>query len=190
VVLSRREKYITAAAGIAVAILFLDRAVLTPLQERAASRSEETARRVREIEQAGMLFDRMRHLSGAWQEIQSNGLKSDAGEAEIQVLHAVRNWAQESGLALSGLRPESVKQRGALDELTFRASGTGTIQSVAGFLWRLESAPIPIRVTDLQLGSRKEAADDLSLQLRLSTLAEASVAVAQEPVRDGETEND
>lgn len=189
-VLSRREKYITAAAGIAVAILFLDRAVLTPLQERAASRSEETARRVREIEQAGMLFDRMRHLSGAWQEIQSNGLKSDAGEAEIQVLHAVRNWAQESGLALSGLRPESVKQRGALDELTFRASGTGTIQSVAGFLWRLESAPIPIRVTDLQLGSRKEAADDLSLQLRLSTLAEASVAVAQEPVRDGETEND
>jgi hypothetical protein len=45
--------------------------------------------------------------------------------------------------------------------------------AVSRFLWRVETAKVPIRVKEMQLGSRKEGADDLTLTLRLSTLYQA-----------------
>ena len=66
--------------------------------------------------------------------------------------------------------------RGELQEITFLAAGTGPMSAVAGFLWRLESSPLPVRVADLQLGTRKEGADDLSLQVRISALCQAAAS--------------
>ena len=105
-----------------------------------------------------------------WKEMLEAGLKRDVSEAESQVLHAVRNWSQESGLALSSVKPQRIAQEGDLQEITFQAAGTGSMRSVARFLWQLETAPLPLKVKELQLGSRKEGADDLSLQLRISAL--------------------
>ena len=55
-------------------------------------------------------------------------------------------------------------------EITFQAAGTGPMSAVARFLWRMETAPFPLRVEELQVGARREGTDDLSLQLRVSTL--------------------
>ena len=86
----------------------------------------------------------------------------------------VRDWSQEARLSLSSLRPERMKDKGELQEITFRTSGTGPMSAVTGFLWRLESSPLPIRVMELQLGTRKEGTDDLSLQLRISALCQSA----------------
>ena len=51
-----------------------------------------------------------------------------------------------------------------------QAAGTGSMNAVSRFLWRVETAGIPLRVKEMQLGSRKEGADDLTVQLRLSTI--------------------
>jgi len=52
------------------------------------------------------------------------------------------------------------------------------MNAIARFLWRVETAGIPIRLKELQLGSRKEGTDDLTLQLRLSTLYQATPSPA------------
>ena len=169
-VLSKRERYIALATVIAVAILALDRLVLTPLQERRAAVQGEEQRVLADLERARVLFARKKRLWPKWQEMLDAGLKSGPEEAVSRVLHAVRNWSQEAGFTLSSLRPERATPKGELQEIIFQASGTGPMRGVARFLWRLESSSLPIRITDLQLGTRKEGTDDLSLQLRISAL--------------------
>jgi hypothetical protein len=41
---------------------------------------------------------------------------------------------------------------------------------VAQFLWHIETAALPIKVKNMQIGSASEAGDSMSLQLRLSAL--------------------
>ena len=172
-VLSKRERYIVAATLIVLAILALDRFVLTPAQARKAAMEAQTQQALTEIERARVLFARRKKLAPTWRGLLDAGLKSGPAEAESRVLHAVRDWSQEARLSLSSLRPERMADKGELREISFRASGTGPMSAVAGFLWRLENASFPIRVTELQLGTRKEGADDLSLQLRISALCQA-----------------
>ena len=55
-------------------------------------------------------------------------------------------------------------------EIVFQVAGTGTMNSVSRFLFQIEKSTLHIRLTDVQLGSREEDGNDLSLQLRLSAL--------------------
>jgi hypothetical protein len=71
------------------------------------------------------------------------------------------------------MKPERLPDKRSLQEISFRAAGTGSMSAVSRFLWRLEASKVTIRVKELQLGSRKEGTDDLTLQLRLSTLYQA-----------------
>jgi len=169
-VLSKRERYVVAATIIAVSILVLDRYVVTPFLDHRAQIEAERQNLLREMESAINQFARRRRMEQEWKDMLAAGLSSDASGAESQVLHAVRNWSQESGFALSSMKPERIAQEGELQEITFQAAGTGSMRSVARFLWNLETAPLPLKVKELQLGSRKEGADDLSLQLRISAL--------------------
>jgi hypothetical protein len=88
-------------------------------------------------------------------------------------MHAVQNWSQEAGLKITSLKPERLPDKRSLAEISFQATGTGNMNAVSRFLWRIETAKVPIRVKELQVGSRKEGADDLTLQLRFSTLYQA-----------------
>ena len=49
------------------------------------------------------------------------------------------------------------------------------------FLYHMKTAPIPVRVSDLTIGTRKEATDDLSIQLGISTIFLADAAAAGDP---------
>ena len=192
-VLSKRERLIAAAALLAVGILLADRVALTPLLERRTAVEDERQRVLAELERARVLFERRKLLSPRWREMLDAGLGLGPAEAESQVLHAVRNWSQEAGLALSSLRPERMSPRAGLNEITFQASATGGMRAVAGFLWRLESSSLPVRVTELQLGARREGTDDLSLQLHISALCQPSdseaVSGAAESSEEREGEN-
>ena len=106
----------------------------------------------------------------------TGSLKRDPGEAESQILHALRDWSEQTDLNLSSIRPERSTERTDVPEITFHISGSGSMNSISRFVWCLETAEIPIKVKVLSLGSRKEGIDDLSLQLRFSTLYLATEA--------------
>lgn len=172
-ILSKREKYIVAAAIIAVAILLLDRLVLTPVWDRKAAMESETQRVLTELDHARLLFERRRQLSARWQEMLNAGLSADPEAAVGLVSRAVYGYSDEAGLSVSSLRPERLAQTGDLQETAFPVSATGPMSAVAGFLWRIENSTLPIRIRELQLGTRKEGTDDLTLQLRISALCRA-----------------
>jgi len=182
VVLSKRERYVAIVSIIVVTLLLSDRYIVTPFLDRRAQVDTERQSLLGEMERATSLFERRNLMEQKWQDMVSGGLESDASNAESQVLHAVRNWSQECGLMLSSMKPERVVGAGNLQEITFLIAGTGTMSSVGQFLWRVETASLPLKIKEIQLGSRKEDADDLSLQLRLSALylaAEAQASTAE-----------
>jgi hypothetical protein len=49
-------------------------------------------------------------------------------------------------------------------------AGKGTLDSVARFVWQVETASLPVKIKDMQLGSSSESGDSMSLQLHLSAL--------------------
>ena len=171
-VLSQRERYIAIAAAVVLAILLLDRFALTPLLQRKAALETEKQATLEELVRAGDIFERRRALSERWQRMREAGLKLQRSEAESQVLHAVRDWSLAAGLSMSSVRTERVAARGELEEITFQAAGTGSLKAVSGFLYRVETSPAPVRLTEFQLGARKEGTDDLSIQFRLSALCQ------------------
>ena len=183
--LSKRERLLAVAVIAGVALLVADRSAITPLLESGAALEAEGQQAILDLEKGTLLFERRRLMAHKWQEMTAGGLASDPSEAEGRVLHAVRDWADEAGLALSSVKPERSEQEGEVGEITVLASGTGPMRSVARFLWQVETTALPLRILELQLGSRREGADDLSLQLRLSALY--TKRPAPEPAGPGET---
>lgn len=183
-VVSKRERCLATAVVLVVAVFVLDRFLLTPFMNLQAQDEADKQSALGEMERATSLFALQGKLRPEWDQMLAGGLKRDAFEAESQVLRAVRNWSQEAGLALSSVKPERVALEGDFQEIIFQAAGTGPMKAVARFLWLVETTSLPLRIEDLQLGSRTEGRDDLSLQLRISTLylaAEAGPSMAVNP---------
>jgi Tfp pilus assembly protein PilO len=192
-IISSRERLILVVTAIVLALLVLDRYVVTPLDDYRASLDAQKQRLLGEMERAQALLERKHQLTPKWKEMTAGGLKRDPSEAESQILHAVQDWSKEAGLKLTSMKPERLPDKKTLQEISFQAAGIGSMNAVARFLWRLETAKVPVRVKDLQLGSRKEGTDDLTLQLRLSTLYQpperpSSSAADTPPNPTGESE--
>lgn len=167
---SERERLILIAAVVVLGALVLDWFALTPLLDRSAEIAAAKDLLLGKMQKAEAVLQRRRTLGTRWQRMRAEGLKPDPGEAESQVLHALGKWAAETGLNLVSIRPERSNQETPLPEINLRAAGTGSMAAVSRFLWRLETADIPVKIKAMQLASRKEGLDDLSLQLDLSTL--------------------
>jgi len=167
---TKRERLILLVMVAVLGALVLDRFALTPLLDR---RQEVQTRRdalLSEMARAESLLHRRRVIGPRWRRMMAEGMKRDPGEAESQVLRAIGAWADEARLDLVSLRPERSDEETLLPEIEFRATGTGSMAAVSRFLWRLETAAIPLRVKALELASRREGTDNLSIQLKVSTL--------------------
>ncbi len=168
--LSKRETYIALMAAAAVALLVADLYVITPLLESGAALGAERQALLREMEDAQRLFEQRRLLNRKWEELTAGGLTDDPAQAESRLLHAVRDWAEEAGLTLSAVKPERKEKDGRVREISIQASGTGSMRAASRFLWHVETTDLPLRIRELQIGSRKEGTDELSVQLKASTL--------------------
>ena len=168
-VMSRREKYIAYGAGGAVLLLLLNYFIFGPL---IAWRDDLDTRSLgldRKLGDANNTFDLKQKLTKKWTLMQK-GLNVDSSTAESQAEQAVVDWADASGLTLTGLRPGKTTSENGFTVISFTATGTGSMPDVAHMLWSLENATIPVRVADLQLKPRKEGTDDLLATFTISAL--------------------
>ena len=180
-VASKRERIIGLVTAGVLAVLALDRLVLTPLTDRRTRLGEDIAKAELELQEADGLFKNNKRMTQKWNVMLAGGLKSDVPESQVQALHALRDWAQESGLPpLMLLKPDRVDTQKQFQIVTIKATAAGSMRSISEFLWRIQESDIPLRVTDMQISTRKEGTDDLMLQLGLSTLC-----LAPEPTPGG-----
>lgn len=170
--LSKRERYAALAALLMVAVLLLDQYVLSPVLNKLETARTEKDRLAAELDQAEALFHRQRIQAERWQRMVESGMRRTPEAAESAMFHALREWSGQSGLAMSSLKPGKSQPVGESDmvELTFQLAGSGNMRSVARFLWSIENAAMPVKLQQVTIGSRRDGVDDLSLQIRLSSI--------------------
>ena len=179
-VLSKRERIILIVTILVVGALVVDKLIFGPVKGRLDELEVRRQQLLAEVGEAQALFDQRRLLEPRYKMMLSDGFRSDT-EAESRVLRALREWSQTAALTLSSVKPERVASDKGLKEMTFSVAGTGTLHSVSQFLWYIETAILPIKVKNMQLGLASESGDSMSLQLRLSALY-----VGAEPKRSEE----
>lgn len=168
--LSKRERYIAIAAGAVLGLFLLDWAVLSPWMEARGALTARLQASRDELEAAKQTLDNERRARRRLHEVAGQTLLDDASAAESQLLNAMRSWSDDAGLAVSAVRPDRMEGDNGFGRVTLRASGTGRMRHVTQFLWNVETAAIPVRIEDLQIGARTPGEDDLQLQFTLATL--------------------
>jgi hypothetical protein len=174
-VLSRRERYIGIFTGAFLGALALYQFVVEPLNDTRANLDSQLAIQQRVLTRDLQRIRDSHQLGRKWMELAASGIKPNQSEAESQLVHSVTDWAQDAGVALPSQKPERPEREHDFYRLTLRATGTGTMAQISRFLWRIQTATIPARITDLQLSSRKEGTDDLQIVLGISTIYPAPV---------------
>jgi Tfp pilus assembly protein PilO len=166
--LSKREQIMAIIAVSVVGFLVLNRFLIGPVVDKFRQLETQKSQLSLELGQAQNLFRKRRMLEREWENASIEGLRNEV-EAESKVGRALNEWSQTSHLTLSSVKPERMASDKGLQEMTFVVVGTGTLESVARFLWQIETAPLPIKVKDMQLGS-SESGQSMSVQLHLSAL--------------------
>jgi hypothetical protein len=184
-VLSKRERVIIAGSVLVLGALGLDQFALTPLVEGWDQTQRQKHALQSDMNRAQSALKSGYELGPQWREMTAAGIKTDPAEAESQALHAIQSWAMEAGVTLAMLKPDRLTDKTQLPAISFQASAVGSMDGIGKWLWRMQYAKIPIRITELQLSSRKEGTDDLTATLRLSTLYMTAQASTPAPAKAG-----
>jgi hypothetical protein len=168
-VLSKRERNIVLATVGAVVLLVLDQVVLSPVLTQLDQLRTDDRVYTDKIGHANSLFQHQKATEAQWNQMIADGLKSNAADAEDTLDHAVYDWAQASGLSLKSCTPERSMQKDR-SEVVLYVVGTGSMSAVAHFLYRAQTSKLPVQPEDVEIGSRREATDDLNVTLHLSAL--------------------
>ncbi len=187
--LSKRERIIAVLAIAAVGFLVLNKFLITPVADRLDRIETRKQELLVELNEAQNLFGRRRLLEKEWKMMLTEGLRNEV-EAESTIARAIDGWSREAMLTLSSVKPDRAASDKGLTEITFVVAGTGTLEAVAQFLWRLETAPLPIKVRDMQLGSSNESGQSMSVQLRLSAICLGTQKTQSPQEKPQETNNE
>ena len=165
-----REKLIAGVAAAAVGVLGLNTVVVGPYVDRLRSIADETDKLTRQAGETADLFARQRRLRPVWADLTRGGLSADVSTAESQTANALYQWATSAGVAPVSLLPDRSSTENGFQVIGFRFTATGRTPAVAKLLWDVETATIPVRLTDVTVTPRKEGRDDLTVQMSISTL--------------------
>ena len=166
-----RQRLLTILAGAAVALLVLDSLVITPLTKGWAARRTEIARLQKNVTEGRSLIERADRTRALWAEMQSQALPKDPARAEQDLISAFDRWGRATNVELGSIKPQW--KRGATNrfsQLECRVDATGSLATLSRFLYEVEKSPLALQVDAVELTSRDDSGQKLTLGLRVSGL--------------------
>jgi Tfp pilus assembly protein PilO len=169
VVFSKRERVIAVTSAAVLAVIVIQQVVIGPLWERKKQLNAliETAQSQRDRD--AILIATSERAGKYWSEMSRRGLPRDNSDAD-QMFSSLSDWAQEARLSLSSVKAERTEKDKDFYRKSFRATGGGAMAQIGQFLYKIQTAPGAVRITDLTLSSRHEGTDDLSLSVAVTTI--------------------
>jgi hypothetical protein len=160
--------YIT---GTAIGLFLLDYVAVSPLLAHRDQLVSKVAQAHTDLTNAQHTVERGKQANKKWAEMTQAGLGGDPSSAEAKAQNALNAFADDARLTLTSIKPERTERGKQYDQIVIRATGQGSQAAIGRFLNRIQTAEIPLKVTDLQMNARKEGSDDLTLTLGVSTIA-------------------
>ncbi|MHB1307234.1 MAG: hypothetical protein ACYDC1_12855 [Limisphaerales bacterium] len=165
-----RTQLLAVLAGGTVALLVLDRMVVSPLVQGWSRRGDEIQRLKKSVGDGELLLDREASIRSRWARMETNTLSGEVSEAESQVFKAFDRWSQESRIGINSIKPQW--KQGAEDHLTLecRVDAFGDLAAVSRFLYSVEEDPLALRVEAVELTTRDDRGAQLALGLQVNGL--------------------
>ena len=179
-VLSKREKYIAVSMIAALTILGLDQLVFSPYMAALDDIDTKTIAASAQLEQDDQLMTQKEKLNAVWKQMRPT-LKGDESDARSQAEHALVDWSRWAGVAVTSSKSSISTKSGAFQILNYDIGGNTSMAAASRMLWALEQSPIPFRVNEIELSSRPENTDSLTLRLNASTLSMPGEPQASSP---------
>jgi hypothetical protein len=166
--IENRQQVLVIAAIAIVGLFLLDRLVVSPLAASWKARSEKITDLQKRIVDGKAAMRRSSNVRARWDEMKTNTLAAD--NAERRLLEAFNRWSRASNISISSIQPQW--KRGDDDYMTLEchANASGSIQSMAQFLYNIEKDPMALRIEAVEVQSRDEAGQTLAVNLQVSGL--------------------
>lgn len=167
-----REQLLAILAVTAVALMVGDKFVVQPLTAGWKARNAEIEKLDKQVLAGGKLLERDRAVRDKWNSMRANALTNDVSAAESQALRAFERWGKDANVTVSGLKPawKRSNDREEHQTLECRADATGSLSSLARFLYQIEKDPLAMKVDVVDLTTRDTEGRNLTLSLQLSGL--------------------
>jgi hypothetical protein len=168
---NNRQQLLIILAGAGILLLVLDSLVFTPLTKAWQTRSAEIAKLKKNVAEGRGLIERGPRMVKQWDEWQKQALDKDAAKAEQDLISAFDRWSRASNVELGSIKPQwkrGLTQR--YSQLECRVDATGSMATLTRFLFEVEKSTLPLRVDSVELSSRDEFGQKLTLGLLVSGL--------------------
>jgi Tfp pilus assembly protein PilO len=177
--LKKRQTILLAAAGLLVIVLVGDQLILRPQLEAWERRGRRIEQLRNDVDNGRDLLARQEQLQDRWEEIKRQCLPADLSAAEGAVLKSVDRWANEVRLSIAMIKPREKKDKEDRPQLEFSASARGSLESIARFLYILETAPLGLRLEEIELTEREKDRGGMAAEIRFNGLLMALEEAAE-----------
>jgi len=166
-----RQRWLVIGAGAMVALFIVNAIAIEPLTAMWRAHSAEIVKLRKSVGDGRGLIARSAQLDRTWADMQAGALPKDPAQAEQEVISAFDTWGRANSIELSSIRPQW--KRGANERyslLECRVDATGTLATLTRFIYELERSPLALRVDAVELTSRDDNGQKLTLGLIVSGL--------------------
>jgi hypothetical protein len=172
---NNRQQLLVILAAAAIGYFIMDKLVISPLAGSWKSRSERITKLQREIKQGETLLDRDQIIRQRWENMRTNTLPVNLSTAEGEVLKAFDRWTQDSRISFSGIKTQWKRNSDEYLLLDCRADAFGSLEAVTRFLHDVEKDPSALRVESVEITSRDNNGQQLTVALQVTGLVLAKV---------------
>lgn len=168
--LNARQRLLAVLAIVAVGLWLGDRLVFTPLVKSWQARTVRLTTLRKSVTQGTLLLERERTIRERWGQMRTNTLSKPLSQAESQVLQAFDRWSRDSGVSISSIRPQWKRGGDDFSTIECRADAAGTLGALTRFLYLIEKDPLAFKVEAVELATRDNDGQQLTLALQVSGL--------------------
>ena len=168
----QRQRLLIILTIAVVGFFVADKVIFTPLTNWWHTRSAEIAKLQNDIRNGNSLQRREHALRARWDSYQKNTLPNDQS-AQDRIYQAIEDWAQESGASINGVSPQwknGDSEKYKYKTLVCRVDASGRLWDLCRFLYDVEKGPMALKVESLDLSSRDNTGQQLTLALQISGL--------------------
>jgi Tfp pilus assembly protein PilO len=165
-----REKLLLITTGALVVLLLLNWLVISPLIASWHRRADHIAELRKNIADGEMLRQRESYIRERWDNMSSNALPSAPAAAEHQLFDAFDKWVRESRVTEVSFKPQLKNTDDNYSVMECHAEVTGSYHTIFRFLYDLENDPMGLQVQGVEMTSRDDTGQQISLGLDLSGL--------------------
>lgn len=165
-----RQRTLIIAVAVLATLFLGDKLIVTPLLQSWKDRSAKIIDLRKQVDQGDTLVARSAIIRGRWESMSTNTLPAEASTAESRVLKAFDQWAQQSRISLTSIKPQWKRSADDHATLECRVDGFGSLSTITRFLYEVEKDPLALKVDLVELSARDNEGKQVTLGLLVSGL--------------------